>query len=57
MVTKISAAKICQQAGVDCIIASGSDPAVILDILEGKPIGTHFVAGYPSVILNEIGQK
>jgi len=57
MVTKISAARICQQAGVDCIIASGSDPGVILEILEGKKIGTHFVAGPPSVIQNELLQK
>jgi glutamate 5-kinase len=52
MVTKIAAAKICQQAGVDCIIASGSDPAVIFEILEGKKIGTHFFAGPSSIIHN-----
>ncbi|MBN2480736.1 MAG: glutamate 5-kinase [Bacteroidales bacterium] len=44
MITKISAAKICLQEGIDCIITSGSDPAVIFDILEGKEIGTHFEA-------------
>lgn len=50
MVTKISAAKICQQAGVDCVIASGSDPAVIFEILDGKKVGTHFIAGRTSPI-------
>jgi hypothetical protein len=27
------------------IIANGSDPALLYDILEGKPVGTRFVAG------------
>ena len=44
MVTKISAARICLQDGIDCIITSGSDPAIIFEILEGKEVGTHFVA-------------
>ncbi len=44
MVTKIAAAKMCLQHGIDCIITSGSDPSVIFDILDGKEIGTHFVA-------------
>jgi glutamate 5-kinase len=44
MITKISAARICLQDGIDCIITSGTDPVVIFDILEGKEVGTHFVA-------------
>ena len=44
MVTKLSAAKICLNDGIDCIITSGSDPAVLFDILAGKEVGTHFVA-------------
>ncbi len=44
MVTKISAAKICLHDGIDCLIASGSDPAILFDILAGKEVGTHFVA-------------
>ncbi len=44
MVTKITAAKICQKDGIDCLITSGSDPAIIFDILAGKEVGTHFVA-------------
>ncbi len=44
MVTKISAAKICLKDGIDCIITSGSDPAIMFDILQGKEVGTHFVA-------------
>jgi glutamate 5-kinase len=44
MVTKISAAKICLKDGIDCIITSGSDPAILFDVLAGKEVGTHFVA-------------
>lgn len=44
MITKISAAKICLHDGIDCLIASGSDPAILFDVLDGKEVGTHFVA-------------
>jgi glutamate 5-kinase len=44
MATKISAAKICNKAGIDMIIAKGEDPAILFDVLDGKEIGTLFVA-------------
>jgi glutamate 5-kinase len=44
MVTKISAAKLCAMNDVDMIIANGSDPSVIFNLLEGENIGTLFVA-------------
>ena len=44
MATKISAAKLCDKAGIDTIIASGENPAVIFDVLDGKEVGTLFVA-------------
>lgn len=44
MVTKISAAKICMKDGIDSIITSGSDPAILFEVLAGKEVGTHFVA-------------
>jgi glutamate 5-kinase len=50
MVTKIAAAKICQQAGLDCIITNGSEPSVIFDVLEGKKVGTHFIAGHKTIV-------
>lgn len=50
MVTKIAAAKICMEAGLDCIITNGSEPSVIFDILEGKKVGTHFIAGQQHTI-------
>jgi glutamate 5-kinase len=50
MVTKISAAKICLKDNIDCLITSGSDPAIIFDILEGKEVGTHFIAKKENII-------
>jgi glutamate 5-kinase len=44
MVTKITAAKMCLNDHIDCIITSGSNPSVIFDILAGKEVGTHFIA-------------
>lgn len=44
MATKIKAAKIATEAGIDMIIANGKDPSVLYDIVEGKPTGTRFVA-------------
>ncbi|NLM72964.1 MAG: glutamate 5-kinase [Clostridiaceae bacterium] len=43
MITKINAAEIATEAGVNMIIANGKDPLILLDILEGKEIGTLFV--------------
>ena len=44
MITKLIAAKRVMQAGTDMVIADGSDPKVIYDILEDKPVGTKFIA-------------
>lgn len=43
MITKIHAAKGANEGGIDMLIANGSDPEVLYDILEGKEIGTLFV--------------
>jgi glutamate 5-kinase len=43
MVTKIAAAKLCYHAGIDMVIAKGEEPSVVLEILEGKDVGTLFV--------------
>ena len=40
MITKVYAAKAAAAAGIDTIIASGEDPGVLFDIMDGKPIGT-----------------
>ncbi len=44
MTTKLKAAKISTDAGIDMIIANGKNPAVLYDIVEGKPAGTRFIS-------------
>lgn len=43
MATKLSAARICMDAGIPVIIANGKDPLCLYDIMEGKSVGTRFV--------------
>lgn len=43
MVTKLSAAKLCMEAGIDMMIANGSNPSILYDIFDGKAVGTRFV--------------
>ncbi len=43
MITKLHAAKICTQNGADMIIASGDDPNILYDIIDGKSVGTRFI--------------
>jgi glutamate 5-kinase len=42
MITKLQAAKICLSCGCHMIITNGRDPAVLYDIIDGKPVGTTF---------------
>jgi len=42
MSTKITAAKICRDSGIDTLIVNGNDPRIIYNIFEGKEIGTLF---------------
>lgn len=44
MTTKIQAARIATEKGIDMVIANGSDPVILYDIAEGKPVGTRFLA-------------
>lgn len=44
MATKLSAAKIAMEAGVDMIVVNGSAPEIIYDAVEGKAVGTRFIA-------------
>ena len=46
MVTKLEAAEYATMHGVDMHIANGSDPENIYRIMEGEPVGTHFVKCY-----------
>lgn len=43
MKTKISAAKICYEADIDLVITNGIAPEIILDVLKGTRVGTHFL--------------
>lgn len=43
MATKLKAAQIATEAGIDMIIANGDNPEALYALLEGKSIGTRFV--------------
>ena len=43
MKTKLHAAQICMEKGCDMIIANGSRPSLLYDLLDGKSVGTKFV--------------
>ena len=42
MATKLNAAQICLEAGIDMVIANGSKMEAIYDIVAGKDVGTRF---------------
>ena len=44
MATKLKAAQIVTAAGCEMVIANGSKPALLYDIVDGKPVGTRFLA-------------
>ena len=42
MISKIAAASIAMEAGIDMVISNGARPHEIQNILDGEPIGTLF---------------
>lgn len=44
MATKINAARIATQAGIDMVIMNGKNPEMLYDLFEDKPVGTLFEA-------------
>ncbi len=42
MATKLKAAQIATDAGVDMVITNGEDPEKLYDLFDGKPVGTRF---------------
>lgn len=44
MTTKINAAKIATENGVDMVIMNGRDPEQLYGLFDGEPVGTHFLA-------------
>lgn len=45
MATKIKAAEIASQSGIDTVIMNGRTPEKLYDLFQGKQIGTRFVSG------------
>lgn len=43
MITKLHAAQICMDKGIEMVIANGSTPEILYDIFEGKSVGTRFI--------------
>ena len=43
MKTKLHAAQIATEAGIDMVIANGSNPMNVYDIIKGEAVGTRFV--------------
>ena len=44
MSSKLAAARHCLEHNIDMVITNGSNPAVIYDVLDGKDVGTYFMA-------------
>ena len=42
MVTKLNAAKIATEKGIDMVIANGQNAEILYDIVDGKNVGTRF---------------
>ena len=47
MVTKLRAARIAMDAGIDMVIANGANPDLLYDIIENVPVGTRFTGRKP----------
>lgn len=54
MATKVKAAKIATEGGVELIIAAGSNPGQIPDLIEGRGEGTFFRTKHSSLELRKI---
>ena len=42
MATKLKAAGIVTEAGIDMVIANGQDPEILYNLMDGKAVGTRF---------------
>ena len=43
MATKLKAAQIVMERGIDMVIANGSEPEILYRIVDGEPVGTRFI--------------
>ena len=49
MYTKLQAAKMATNAGIECILVNGRKESILIDILDGKDAGTVFLARQPKI--------
>ena len=49
MATKVHAAEIAAESGIPTYILNGADPKLIYSLIDGKDVGTHFLAGKDSL--------
>ncbi len=49
MTTKIQAAKIVTNAGIECVILNGGKKDILLDFFDGKGVGTVFISKQPKI--------
>ena len=52
MLTKVHASRLAAESGTNAVIASGEDPEILYDILEGKDVGTLFIANTKKLEIN-----
>ncbi len=45
MTTKLNAARLCEEEGIEMVIANGADAEILYDIVDGRPVGTRFLGG------------
>ena len=44
MRTKVQAADLATSSGIETVVVNGKDPAILYDVVEGKEVGTRFLA-------------
>jgi glutamate 5-kinase len=49
MNTKLQAAKMATNAGIECILVNGKKTGVLIDVLNNKTVGTIFIARQPKI--------
>ena len=47
MATKLTAARLCMEAGIDTLIVNGSRPEILYEAADGKQVGTRFIGKKP----------
>ena len=50
MATKLKAAMLAADAGIDMVITNGEHPENLYNLLEGKPVGTRFMGKKAAIV-------